>query len=150
LELDDLAHPSSSIADERSGNPATVLGFSMRRAVLTLLAVVLLVPAEAAQADLKSSLTRYMRMSGSASGAYVLNLSNGERVFAWRAGTPRILASNTKLFTASAALARFGTEGTLGTEVLGDGELDEDGVWRGNLYLRGGGDPTFGSSTYTR
>jgi D-alanyl-D-alanine carboxypeptidase/D-alanyl-D-alanine-endopeptidase (penicillin-binding protein 4) len=34
--------------------------------------------------------------------------------------------------------------------VLGDGELDDNGVWRGNLYLRGGGDPTFGSSTYTR
>ena len=31
----------------------------------------------------------------------------------------RILASNTKLFTTSAALARFGTEGTLGTEVRG-------------------------------
>ena len=71
-------------------------------------------------------------------------------MFAWRAGTPRILASNTKLFTTAAALARFGTEGTLGTEVLGDGELDEDGVWRGDLYLRGGGDPTFGSRRFTR
>jgi serine-type D-Ala-D-Ala carboxypeptidase/endopeptidase (penicillin-binding protein 4) len=126
------------------------LDLSMRRAVLTLLAVVLLLPVEAAQADLKSSLTRYMRLAGNASGAYVTNLSNGERVFAWRASTPRILASNTKLFTSSAALARFGTEGTLGTEVLGDGRLDEDGIWRGSLYLRGGGDPTFGSSAYTR
>jgi D-alanyl-D-alanine carboxypeptidase/D-alanyl-D-alanine-endopeptidase (penicillin-binding protein 4) len=122
----------------------------MRRAVLTLLAVALLLPAQAAQADLKSSLTRYMRLAGSSSGAYVVNLSTGEKIFAWRAGTPRILASNTKLFTSSAALARFGTEGTLGTEVLGDGELEDDGVWRGDLYLHGGGDPTFGSSTYTR
>ncbi len=122
----------------------------MRRAVLTLLAVILLLPAGVAQADLKSSLTRYMRLAGGHSGAYVMNLSNGQRVFAWRAGTPRILASNTKLFTSSAALARFGTDGTLGTEVLGDGRLDDDGIWRGNLYLRGDGDPTFGSSTYTR
>ena len=122
----------------------------MRRAVLTLLGVALLLPAGVAQADLKSSLTRYMRLAGSSSGAYVVNLSNGARVFSWKASTPRILASNTKLFTSSAALARFGTDGTLGTEVLGDGELDDDGVWRGNLYLRGGGDPTFGSSTYTR
>jgi D-alanyl-D-alanine carboxypeptidase/D-alanyl-D-alanine-endopeptidase (penicillin-binding protein 4) len=122
----------------------------MRRAVLTLLAVALLLPAGVAQADLKSSLTRYMRLAGSSSGAYVVNLSNGARVFSWKASTPRILASNTKLFTSSAALARFGTDGTLGTEVLGDGELDDNGVWRGNLYLRGGGDPTFGSSTYTR
>ncbi len=122
----------------------------MRRAVLTLLAVLFLVPAAAAQADLKSSLTRYMRLAGGQSGAYVVNLSTGEKVFAWRAGTPRILASNTKLFTSSAALARFGVDGTLGTEVLGDGRLDDKGVWRGNLYLKGGGDPTFGSSTYTR
>jgi D-alanyl-D-alanine carboxypeptidase/D-alanyl-D-alanine-endopeptidase (penicillin-binding protein 4) len=122
----------------------------MRRAVLTLLAVALLLPAQAAQADLKSSLTRYMRLAGSSSGAYVYDISAGKPVFAWRAGTPRILASNTKLFTSAAALTRFGTDGTLGTEVLGDGQLEDDGVWRGNLYLRGGGDPTFGSSTYTR
>jgi serine-type D-Ala-D-Ala carboxypeptidase/endopeptidase (penicillin-binding protein 4) len=122
----------------------------MRRAVLILLAVVLLLPAGVAQADLKSSLTRYMRLAGSQSGAYVFDISTGEQVFAWRAQTPRVLASNTKLFTSAAALARFGTEGTLGTEVLGSGELEDDGVWRGDLYLRGGGDPTFGSSTYTR
>ena len=65
----------------------------MRRAVLTLLAVALLAPAQAAQADLKGSLTRYMRLSGSASGAYVYDISAGKQVFAWRAGTPRILAS---------------------------------------------------------
>lgn len=122
----------------------------MRRAVLTLLAVLFLLPVAAAQADLKSSLTRYMRLAGGRSGAYVVNLTTGEKVFAWRAGTPRILASNAKLFTSSAALARFGVDGTLGTEVLGDGRLDDTGVWRGNLYLKGGGDPTFGSGTYAR
>jgi D-alanyl-D-alanine carboxypeptidase/D-alanyl-D-alanine-endopeptidase (penicillin-binding protein 4) len=121
----------------------------MRRALLILLAAGALLPIEAAQADLKSSLTRQMRQAGSHSGAYVTNLSTGERVFAWRAGAPRILASNTKLFTSAAALARFGTEGTLGTEVLGEGTLDPEGVWRGDLYLRGGGDPTFGSRSFT-
>ncbi len=120
----------------------------MRRALLTLLALVALVPAEAAQADLQSSLTRQMRQAGSYSGAYVANLSTGERVFSWRAGTPRVLASNAKLFTSAAALARFGTEGTLATSVLGHGELDAAGVWHGDLFLRGGGDPTFGSRRF--
>jgi serine-type D-Ala-D-Ala carboxypeptidase/endopeptidase (penicillin-binding protein 4) len=123
----------------------------MRRALLTLLALAVLVPVQAAQADLaslKRSLTGQMRQAGSHSGAYVKNLSNGEQVFAWKAGVPRVLASNTKLFTAAAALARFGTEGTLGTEVLGDGQLDVEGVWQGDLYLRGGGDPTFGSRRF--
>jgi D-alanyl-D-alanine carboxypeptidase/D-alanyl-D-alanine-endopeptidase (penicillin-binding protein 4) len=122
----------------------------MRRLLSILLAAALLMlSAEAASADLNASLTRYMRQAGSASGAYVMNLTEQAQVFAWRAGAPRILASNTKLFTTSAALARFGVDGTLGTEILSGGELDEDGVWRGDLYLRGGGDPTFGSRTYT-
>jgi serine-type D-Ala-D-Ala carboxypeptidase/endopeptidase (penicillin-binding protein 4) len=121
----------------------------MRRAVLTLLALVLLGPVPAAQGALSGSLTRYMRLAGSHSGAYVTNLTDGTREFAWRGGRQRILASNTKLFTTAAALARFGTDGTLGTEVLGDGALDESGVWRGNLYLRGGGDPTFGSRRFS-
>ena len=30
------------------------------------------------------------------------------------------------------------------------GQLDEDGIWRGDLYLRGGGDPTFGSRRFAR
>ena len=89
-----------------------------------------------------------MRLAGSGSGAYVVNLTDGTREFAWRGGRQRILASNTKLFTTAAALARFGVEGTLGTEVLGTGELEEEGVWRGDLYLRGGGDPTFGSRRF--
>jgi serine-type D-Ala-D-Ala carboxypeptidase/endopeptidase (penicillin-binding protein 4) len=126
------------------------LDFAMRRAVLTLLAVALLLPAQASAGGLTTSLTRYMRLAGSSSGAYVVNLTTGQKVFAWKAGTPRILASNTKLFTSSAALARFGVDGTLGTEVLGDGDLDADGVFRGDLYLEGGGDPTFGSRSYTR
>ncbi len=101
-------------------------------------------------AKLGSALASQMRTAGSYSGAYVVNLSRGGRVFGWKSGTPRILASNTKLFTTSAALARYGTEGTLGTEVLGRGRLDEEGIWRGDLYLRGGGDPTFGSGRFTR
>jgi serine-type D-Ala-D-Ala carboxypeptidase/endopeptidase (penicillin-binding protein 4) len=123
----------------------------MRRALVILLVATGLLPVGAAKADLHRDLARQMRQAGSSSGAYVTNLSSGERVFAWRARTPRILASNTKLFTSAAALARFGTDGTLGTEVLGEGSLDpDDGVWSGSLYLRGGGDPTFGSRALGR
>ena len=97
-------------------------------------------------------LTRYMRAAGAYSGAYVVNVSGDKprSVFRWRHRTPRILASNTKLYTTTAALARFGAEGTLGTEVLGTGELDTEGIFRGSVYLRGGGDPTFGSRSFTR
>ena len=120
----------------------------MRRVLAILLLLGAFWPLEAARADLQSSLTRQMRFAGSGSGAYVVNLTDGTREFAWRGGRQRILASNTKLFTTAAALARFGVEGTLGTEVLGTGALEEEGVWRGDLYLRGGGDPTFGSRRF--
>ena len=46
----------------------------------------------------------------------------------WRRTPPRILASNTKLFTTAAVLAQLRRRATLATEVLGDGALGEDGV----------------------
>ena len=127
----------------------------MRRLALLVIALLVLLPASAAaqdEATMVKRLARYMRAAGPYSGAYVFHVS-GERphaVFRWRQRTPRILASNAKLFTTTAALSRFGVEGTLPTEVLGTGELDPEGVFRGSLYMRGGGDPTFGSRRFTQ
>jgi serine-type D-Ala-D-Ala carboxypeptidase/endopeptidase (penicillin-binding protein 4) len=126
----------------------------MRRIAAVAAALLLLVPAAAAAQDrelMVKRLTSQMRLAGGYASAYVADVSKtgAEPVFRWREHTTRILASNTKLFTTTAALARFGAEGTLGTEVLGTGELDAEGVYRGSLYLRGGGDPTFGSRRFT-
>ena len=126
----------------------------MRRLCLLSLALLALLPAAAAAQDearMVKQLTAQMRFAGAYSGAYVADVSGGapRAIFRWREHTARTLASNTKLFTTTAALARFGREGTLGTEVLGSGELDVEGVYRGSLYLRGGGDPSFGSRRFT-
>jgi D-alanyl-D-alanine carboxypeptidase/D-alanyl-D-alanine-endopeptidase (penicillin-binding protein 4) len=126
----------------------------MRRIAAIAAALLLLVPAAAAAQDrelMVKRLTSQMRLAGGYASAYVADVSKtgSEPVFRWREHTSRILASNTKLFTTTAALARFGADGTLGTEVLGTGELDAEGVYRGSLYLRGGGDPTFGSRRFT-
>lgn len=110
-------------------------------------------PARAARETeraLRAKLTAPMRVAGRSSGAYVVNLDSGNAVFRWRHTRARILASNTKLFTTSAALARFGATARLSTEVRGDGDLEPDGTYRGNLYLVGGGDPTFGSRRFSR
>ncbi|MCA1689698.1 MAG: D-alanyl-D-alanine carboxypeptidase/D-alanyl-D-alanine-endopeptidase, partial [Actinobacteria bacterium] len=66
-------------------------------------------------------------------------------LFAARPDTPRAPASVQKLYTTAAALARFGPDARLRTTVAGIGAPDARGVWRGDLYLRGGGDPTFGT-----
>ena len=55
-----------------------------------------------------------------------------------------------KLYTTASALMRFGPDATLPTTVAGRGFLDPDGVWRGDLYLRGGGDPTLGRDDLQR
>jgi D-alanyl-D-alanine carboxypeptidase/D-alanyl-D-alanine-endopeptidase (penicillin-binding protein 4) len=90
-----------------------------------------------------------MRAAGAGSGAYVVDLTEHKVLFNSRGATRRILASNTKLFTTTAALERFGADGTLETRVLGDGALDVGtGRWEGDLYLKGSGDPTFGSGTF--
>ncbi len=105
-------------------------------------------PAVADERGLGARLAAAMAPAGGWSGAYVVNADSGRPVLRWRHTAPRILASNTKLFTTAAALARFGVEGRLATELRGAGELDEDGIWHGDLYLVGGGDPTFGSRSF--
>ncbi|HLM26102.1 MAG TPA: D-alanyl-D-alanine carboxypeptidase/D-alanyl-D-alanine-endopeptidase [Thermoleophilaceae bacterium] len=101
-----------------------------------------------AEASLRKTLTRQIRAAGRFSGAYVANATENRGVFRFRADRARILASNTKLFTTAAALARFGSDGHLATTVRGEGNLEPDGTWRGSLYLVGGGDPTFGSRSF--
>jgi D-alanyl-D-alanine carboxypeptidase/D-alanyl-D-alanine-endopeptidase (penicillin-binding protein 4) len=52
-------------------------------------------------------------------------------------------ASVQKLYTSAATLRRFGADGRLSTSVLAESTPDEAGLVDGDLYLRGGGDPTF-------
>jgi D-alanyl-D-alanine carboxypeptidase/D-alanyl-D-alanine-endopeptidase (penicillin-binding protein 4) len=88
-------------------------------------------------------LDRQMNKAGSASGAYVVDLDTGQELYSRAPDVPRMPASVNKLYTTSAVLERYGAEGQLDTEVLGDGHVDDLGVVDGNLYLRGGGDPSF-------
>lgn len=106
--------------------------------------------AGASPAQLRSTLGRALAPAGSASGAYVLDANTGEALFSSRSGTRRILASNTKIFTTTAALDRFGKDGVLKTRVLSPAKPDENGLVDGDLYLRGGGDPTFGSKSFAK
>lgn len=53
-----------------------------------------------------------------------------------------IPASITKIATASAILAHFSPGHKFKTQLLTSGEI-KDGVLKGNLYLKGGGDPSF-------
>jgi D-alanyl-D-alanine carboxypeptidase/D-alanyl-D-alanine-endopeptidase (penicillin-binding protein 4) len=110
-----------------------------------LLAAVLAPAAHAAgPAATVRTLDRQMNRAGTGSGAYVVDLDSGATLYSRAADVPRIPASVNKLYTTSAALVRYGDQAQLNTDVLGDAQPDENGVLKGNLYLRGGGDPEFG------
>jgi serine-type D-Ala-D-Ala carboxypeptidase/endopeptidase (penicillin-binding protein 4) len=91
---------------------------------------------------LQATLTHEMRHAGAFSGAFVRDLDTKRVLFTSKADVPRPPASVEKLYTTSTALLRYGPDATFETTVAGSGFLDPDGVWRGDLYLRGGGDPT--------
>jgi serine-type D-Ala-D-Ala carboxypeptidase/endopeptidase (penicillin-binding protein 4) len=125
----------------------------MRRLALAVaLLALFLFPAGAAHArSLSAQLATAMRGAGHHAGAYVLDATSGQVLFSSHSSTPRILASNTKLFTSSAILARLGPDATFPTEIESDGSADPaTGIFTGDIYLRGGGDPTFGTSSFIK
>lgn len=72
----------------------------------------------------------------------------GRRILDLRGGRLRPLGSTTKLFTAAAVLERFTPD--LSTRVLASAPIGADGVLDGDLFLLGGGDPSLGTTTFTR
>lgn len=74
----------------------------------------------------------------------VVDLENGEEVWAHNGDTPLVPASVMKVLTSAAGLKVLGPTYRFSTEFLADedAEINEDGVLEGDLYLRGTGDPT--------
>jgi serine-type D-Ala-D-Ala carboxypeptidase/endopeptidase (penicillin-binding protein 4) len=121
----------------------------------TLLAAALAIaPAPAiAQGTLagrQRDLARQLKLAGSRSSAYVYDITAKQVLYSAKPTTMRPPASVQKLYTATAALQRLGPTARLTTTVYGTGQLGAEGVWEGDLYLRGGGDPTFGDSSFVK
>jgi serine-type D-Ala-D-Ala carboxypeptidase/endopeptidase (penicillin-binding protein 4) len=120
-------------------------------AICALLAALLI--STAAQAATREQFcatlkARLIRGGGHSSGLMVMDAGSGKVVCRRAASTQRPLASNMKLFTTSTALARLGSEARIATKVLSTGTLDPHGVLHGNLYLKGGGDPSLGTPAF--
>jgi serine-type D-Ala-D-Ala carboxypeptidase/endopeptidase (penicillin-binding protein 4) len=91
-----------------------------------------------------------LHAAGRSSGAYVVDMNAGQTLFSSSASVRRLPASVEKLYTTSTALLRFGPNANFLTSVLGDGTVSPTGTFTGTLYIRGGGDPTFGSASFDR
>lgn len=85
---------------------------------------------------------------GAAKSQTCIDVQQGSRPIYSQAATQRLLpASNLKLLTAAATLARLDGNEQLQTELLAD-KAPSNGVINGPLYLVGGGDPLIGSAAY--
>ena len=103
-------------------------------------------PRTGPEQQLQATLSGALQAAGPQSGAFVYDLDARDSLFARRIKVGRPPASVEKLYTTVALLRILGPNARLHTDVLGTGRLAH-GVWHGNLYLRGGGDPTFGDQS---
>ncbi len=99
---------------------------------------------------LQRALRKQLAKAGHDYGILIVDLTNKQLLFAHKAGVARPPASVEKIYTTVALLKKLGAHARLDTTVLGRGHLDGGGTWHGNLYLRGGGDPTFGDGDFNR
>jgi len=114
------------------------------------IAAFLLLPSAVAEARPPScaAMKSWLGYGGSASGLQVVDAETGRVVCRKAAKRRRSLASNMKLFTTAAVLGRLGPGARIATRVMSDGTLRRNGVLRGSLYLKGGGDPALGTPAF--
>lgn len=94
-----------------------------------------------------NAMRRLARFGNSAPGLSVKNLTSGKTVCSLHARSKRVLASNTKIFTTATTLGRLGPNRRYMTRVFAGGKVT-GGVLKGNLFLKGGGDPSLGQSRF--
>jgi D-alanyl-D-alanine carboxypeptidase/D-alanyl-D-alanine-endopeptidase (penicillin-binding protein 4) len=112
-----------------------------------LLVCALAAPARAADPTLGTRLAKALRVphvDPSRTAALAVDLRSGAVVYSRNESLALVPASNQKLPVAYAALSLLGTGFRFHTEVTGTGTL-VGGVWHGDLWLRGFGDPTLDS-----
>lgn len=98
--------------------------------------------------QLNSYLEQEPILNGAMVGIHIRRAETGEVLYDHLGSTRLTPASNLKLYTAVTALKVLGPDYRFVTEVLMDGPV-EKGVLKGNVYIRGGGDPTLQLSNLT-
>lgn len=75
---------------------------------------------------------------------YVQNINTGEVLIDHNGNTSLTPASTLKAITSGTALEILGKEFRFETHLQYTGEIDEEGVLHGDVYIKGGGDPSLG------
>jgi serine-type D-Ala-D-Ala carboxypeptidase/endopeptidase (penicillin-binding protein 4) len=85
--------------------------------------------------------------AGTGWGVLAWSLDRDEPLFAVNAERAMVIASNNKVFTSIFAMDALGADHRFPTDLLVSGEL-ENGVLRGDVVIRGSGNPSFGYAQY--
>lgn len=81
-------------------------------------------------------------------GIHVVDLDSGNEIFSHNADQTFLLASLTKIFTVGTAFESLGGDTRFTTRFSSATPVDADGALDGDLFIRGGGDPTIGSTKH--
>jgi D-alanyl-D-alanine carboxypeptidase/D-alanyl-D-alanine-endopeptidase (penicillin-binding protein 4) len=154
------AHVSAVLERLGADNRTQAAVMALRKGWIGLLALVALVapalaqpsPADAAisRAQIASSLAARLAPVSYGTSAWVVDADSEDELYALNADRKRSPASVQKLFTSATALDRLGEQHRFRTIVAANTAPDLDGVLKGSLYLKGAGDPSFGTSALGR
>jgi D-alanyl-D-alanine carboxypeptidase/D-alanyl-D-alanine-endopeptidase (penicillin-binding protein 4) len=78
----------------------------------------------------------------------LVNCETGKTIFEYKPELKMVPASIQKVITTGIGVVSLGKDYTFKTTVYYDGIISPDSVLTGNLYITGGGDPSFGSKNF--
>ena len=116
----------------------------MKTALLSLL---LLLPCRLTAGDVTKKIKELASAPGLTNASWGLSVKDAATGKAVAERNPRlnlVPASILKVFTTAAALDKFGPQKTFSTRIYYDGAI-ANGFLNGNIYIKGGGDPSLGS-----
>lgn len=80
----------------------------------------------------------------------VIDLETGKQISQYNAITSLPTASTAKLFSTATALDILGPNYRAKTRIYAEGSIDTTGTLKGNIWIRGGGDPSLGSKYFNK
>lgn len=101
-----------------------------------------------AQQDIQSALQTFLNeqeLQHATVGVFIIDAETGEELASYNPDRSLIPASSLKTISTSTALDLLGKDFRFKTELQYTGEIDAQGTLRGNVYIKGYGDPTLGS-----
>ena len=105
-------------------------------------------PASGALANLQKTLSSDLNRQGGANSGLVIDETTDQTLWAYNDNGRPAAGFRRKALDDKHSTARVRPDATLRTRVLGVGELSSSGTFTGTVYLKGGGDPTFGSDEF--